>query len=218
MGSPTFDENLRSLSNARRRTGYRRKFQARRYVRTGRPATGESWQALNRDVPTMSGHAEPSVTKAIIAAAEPQLFVADIKAACDFFTSVLGFAVVFTYGEPPYYGQVKRDAARVCAASSRWRSIRCCGTGRSSACYSCADNPGTGNRRLRSASAAWRFPRRTSKCRRGRNRIPFRNRNRRGGARLVFANRFVIDLNRIPAVIFMLGFIPDGAILASIYA
>jgi hypothetical protein len=25
----------------------------------------------------------------------------------------LGFAVVFTYGEPPYYGQVKRDTVRI---------------------------------------------------------------------------------------------------------
>jgi catechol 2,3-dioxygenase-like lactoylglutathione lyase family enzyme len=49
----------------------------------------------------------------VIASAEPQLFVADIKASCDFFTETLGFEVVFTYGEPPYYGQIKRDAARI---------------------------------------------------------------------------------------------------------
>ena len=53
------------------------------------------------------------MTKAVIAAAEPQLFVADIEASCDFFTAMLGFSVVFTYGEPPYYGQVKRDTARL---------------------------------------------------------------------------------------------------------
>src|SRR6202000_1281145 len=52
-------------------------------------------------------------TKAVIAKAEPQVFVADIEAACDFYTSVLGFEIVFTYGEPPYYAQVKRDAARL---------------------------------------------------------------------------------------------------------
>ena len=73
----------------------------------------ESWQALKQGLPTMSNHADKSVTKAIIAAAEPQLFVADIMASCDFFTTVLGFTVVFTYGEPPYYGQVKRHAARL---------------------------------------------------------------------------------------------------------
>ena len=45
--------------------------------------------------------------------AEPQLFVADIPAACDFYARRLGFAVVFTYGEPPFYAQVARDGARL---------------------------------------------------------------------------------------------------------
>ena len=44
---------------------------------------------------------------------EAQLFVADITASCGFFTSKLGFEVVFTYGEPPFYGQVKRGNARL---------------------------------------------------------------------------------------------------------
>jgi catechol 2,3-dioxygenase-like lactoylglutathione lyase family enzyme len=52
-------------------------------------------------------------TRAFLTVAEPQLFVADIRAACDFFTAKLGFAIEFTYGEPPYYAQVKRDAARL---------------------------------------------------------------------------------------------------------
>jgi catechol 2,3-dioxygenase-like lactoylglutathione lyase family enzyme len=37
-----------------------------------------------------------------------QLFVADIKESCDFFTEKLGFSIVFVYGEPPFYGQVQR--------------------------------------------------------------------------------------------------------------
>ena len=53
------------------------------------------------------------MTKAVIAGAEPQLFVADIKASCDFFARKLGFAVVFTSGTPAFYAQVKRDGARV---------------------------------------------------------------------------------------------------------
>jgi uncharacterized glyoxalase superfamily protein PhnB len=61
----------------------------------------------------MSDHAETISTKAVIAGAEPQLFVADIKASCDFFKSQLGFAVAFTYGEPPFYAQIKRDSARI---------------------------------------------------------------------------------------------------------
>jgi uncharacterized glyoxalase superfamily protein PhnB len=61
----------------------------------------------------MPNHAGAVSTRAVIAGAEPQLFVADIKAACEFFTRALGFAVVFMYGEPPFYAQVARDAARL---------------------------------------------------------------------------------------------------------
>ena len=46
-------------------------------------------------------------------AAEPQLFVSDVGAACEFYTKKLGFAVAFVYGEPPFYGQVFRDGARL---------------------------------------------------------------------------------------------------------
>jgi hypothetical protein len=67
----------------------------------------ESWQALKTGLMTMSHHAETISTKAVIAGAEPQLFVADIKISCDC------FAIAFTYGEPPFYAQVKRDGARV---------------------------------------------------------------------------------------------------------
>ena len=57
--------------------------------------------------------ADTIATKAVIAGVEPQLFVADIKAAVGFFVERLGFSKVFTYGEPPYYAQVRRDAARL---------------------------------------------------------------------------------------------------------
>jgi catechol 2,3-dioxygenase-like lactoylglutathione lyase family enzyme len=61
----------------------------------------------------MSDHAPTTSVKPVITAAEPQLFVADIKASCDFFIAKLGFAIVFTYGEPPFYAQVKRDGAPI---------------------------------------------------------------------------------------------------------
>jgi hypothetical protein len=61
----------------------------------------------------MSDHARTIATKAVIIAAEPQLFVADIRSSCDFFASKLGFAVGFTYGEPPFFAQVGRDGARI---------------------------------------------------------------------------------------------------------
>src|SRR5882757_11045188 len=62
----------------------------------------ESWQALKTGLDTMPDHADTITTKAVLAAAEPQLFVADIKASCDFFTGKLGFTVAFAYGEPPF--------------------------------------------------------------------------------------------------------------------
>jgi catechol 2,3-dioxygenase-like lactoylglutathione lyase family enzyme len=46
-------------------------------------------------------------------AAEPQLYVRDIATSCDFYSRMLGFSVAFTYGEPPFYGQVFRDSARL---------------------------------------------------------------------------------------------------------
>jgi catechol 2,3-dioxygenase-like lactoylglutathione lyase family enzyme len=73
----------------------------------------ESWQALKTGLPSMPDHADTATTAVVITAAEPQLFVADIKASCDFFTGKLGFSIVFTYGEPPFYAQIARDAARI---------------------------------------------------------------------------------------------------------
>jgi catechol 2,3-dioxygenase-like lactoylglutathione lyase family enzyme len=73
----------------------------------------DSWQALKTGMDTMPDHAATTSTKAVITAAEPQLLVADIKSACDFFAGMLGFSVAFTYGEPPFYAQVLRDGARI---------------------------------------------------------------------------------------------------------
>jgi catechol 2,3-dioxygenase-like lactoylglutathione lyase family enzyme len=73
----------------------------------------ESWQALKAGVQAMTDTANPPVATPVLSDLEAELYVADIKASCDFFTSKLGFAVVFTYGDPPFYGQVKRDRARL---------------------------------------------------------------------------------------------------------
>jgi catechol 2,3-dioxygenase-like lactoylglutathione lyase family enzyme len=71
----------------------------------------ESWQALKAGIETMTEPAIQTVSRPVLTAAEPQLFVADIKASCDFFTQKLGFTVAFVYGDPPFYGQVSRDGA-----------------------------------------------------------------------------------------------------------
>lgn len=53
-------------------------------------------------------HAQPILTS--IAA---HLYVRDLKAATDFFTAKLGFTIDFIYGDPPFYGQMSRDNARL---------------------------------------------------------------------------------------------------------
>jgi catechol 2,3-dioxygenase-like lactoylglutathione lyase family enzyme len=46
--------------------------------------------------------------KPVITATAAELFVSDLQASCDFFTQKLGFSIVFVYGEPPFYAQVRR--------------------------------------------------------------------------------------------------------------
>jgi catechol 2,3-dioxygenase-like lactoylglutathione lyase family enzyme len=74
-----------------------------------RQAGFDSWQALKAGIATMPQPAAKTETKPIISATAAQLFVADIKASCDFFVEKLGFSIVFVYGEPPFFAQVKRD-------------------------------------------------------------------------------------------------------------
>ena len=69
----------------------------------------ESWQALKTGIATMPEHATQTRSRPVISATAAELFVSDIKASCDFFTQKLGFSIVFVYGEPPFYAQVKRD-------------------------------------------------------------------------------------------------------------
>ncbi len=61
----------------------------------------------------MTHEAGEAVLRPILNSTEAQLFVADIKASCDFYTDKLGFTVAFVYGDPPFYGQVTRDHARL---------------------------------------------------------------------------------------------------------
>ena len=78
-----------------------------------RKAGFESWGALRTEVQTMTDSQVETPAKPTLLSAEPQLFVADIAASCEFYTGKLGFAVAFIYGEPPFYGQVFRDGARL---------------------------------------------------------------------------------------------------------
>ena len=73
----------------------------------------EGWQALKSGVHAMTHEAGHPVPRPILSSTEAQLFVADIKTSCDFYTDKLGFTVAFVYGDPPYYGQVTRDHVRL---------------------------------------------------------------------------------------------------------
>ncbi len=75
-----------------------------------RQAGFDSWQALKAGIATMPQTAtQTTAARPTISGTAAQLFVADIKASCDFFVEKLGFSIVFVYGEPPFFAQVKRD-------------------------------------------------------------------------------------------------------------
>lgn len=67
-------------------------------------------------MPHEASHTE---LRPILSSTSAQLFVADIKATCDFYTHKLGFVVDFVYGDPPFYGQVSRDQARLALRAVR---------------------------------------------------------------------------------------------------
>ncbi|WP_448950677.1 VOC family protein [Labrys neptuniae] len=81
----------------------------------------EGWEALNQGAPAMTNAARPPASKTaasktaasppVLSSTTAQLFVANLTASCAFFTEKLGFSVDFIYGEPPFYGQIRRDRA-----------------------------------------------------------------------------------------------------------
>jgi uncharacterized glyoxalase superfamily protein PhnB len=73
----------------------------------------DSWQALKTGLSTEPIEVKSAPSKVTIVCAEPQLFVTDINRSCEFYCEKLGFTLVFSYGKPPYYAQVGRDAARI---------------------------------------------------------------------------------------------------------
>ena len=67
---------------------------------------------MTHEVP-MTHEVGPTVRRPVLNSTAAQLFVADIKASCDFYTDKLGFKVDFVHGDPPFYAQVSRDHARI---------------------------------------------------------------------------------------------------------
>jgi catechol 2,3-dioxygenase-like lactoylglutathione lyase family enzyme len=75
--------------------------------------TQERWRALKSGADAMTDEPRQTTSRPVLNSIEAQLFVADIKKSCDFYAKKLGFAVEFIYGDPPFYGQVVRDNARL---------------------------------------------------------------------------------------------------------
>ena len=73
----------------------------------------EGWQALKSGAAAMTDSSKQTTPLPILNSIEAQLFVANIKNSCDFYTDKLGFAVNLVYGDPPFYAQVARDNARL---------------------------------------------------------------------------------------------------------
>jgi uncharacterized glyoxalase superfamily protein PhnB len=73
----------------------------------------DGWQALKSGADAMIDEPSETATGPILNGIEAQLFVSNIRNSCDFYTGKLGFAVAFVYGDPPFYGQVVRDRARI---------------------------------------------------------------------------------------------------------
>lgn len=76
-----------------------------------------NWRALVEGSEKMSSVPQPHPSRPILTTIEPQIFVTDMARALAFYEAKLGFKVGFTYGEPPFYAQVVRDAA---IANLRW--------------------------------------------------------------------------------------------------
>ncbi len=53
----------------------------------------------------------------ILTSIAAHLYVRDLQASTDFFTTKLGFTIDFVYGDPPFYSQVSRDNARLALRS-----------------------------------------------------------------------------------------------------
>jgi catechol 2,3-dioxygenase-like lactoylglutathione lyase family enzyme len=72
----------------------------------------EGWQALKTGASTAMSQTHPH-SRPILTSVAAHLYVRDLKASTDFFTNKLGFTIDFVYGDPPFYGQVSRDNARL---------------------------------------------------------------------------------------------------------
>jgi catechol 2,3-dioxygenase-like lactoylglutathione lyase family enzyme len=76
----------------------------------------EGWQELRTGACTAMSQPHHN-TQPILTSVAAHLYVRDLKASTDFFTTKLGFTIDFVYGDPPFYGQVSRDNAQLALRS-----------------------------------------------------------------------------------------------------
>ena len=73
----------------------------------------DSWLALTSGVEQMTNQPSNKTTRPTLIQVEPQLFVNDLEASCQYYQSAMGFSIAFEYGEPPFYAQVVRDGVKL---------------------------------------------------------------------------------------------------------
>ncbi len=72
----------------------------------------DGWQALRSGAITAMSQTH-ATSQPILTSVAAHLYVRDLQVSTDFFTKKLGFRIDFVYGDPPFYGQVSRDNARL---------------------------------------------------------------------------------------------------------
>jgi catechol 2,3-dioxygenase-like lactoylglutathione lyase family enzyme len=74
-----------------------------------------SWAALKAGLaePTAAKKPAKAGAKPKMRLVEATLFITDFAVTLRYFSDVLGFATQFTYGEPPFFGQVVRDGVPI---------------------------------------------------------------------------------------------------------
>lgn len=78
-----------------------------------REAGYEDWAALKAACHATTPAGPRTAPPLHISGAVPVLFVADVRRSANFYHDTLGFTVDFLHGDPPFYGSVSRDGARL---------------------------------------------------------------------------------------------------------
>ena len=71
------------------------------------------WAALKAGIGDRAQPSPVEITGPALVDAVPILFVRDVQAAAAFYEGKLAFHIDFLHGEPPFYGSVSRDRARL---------------------------------------------------------------------------------------------------------